>query len=79
LEGTLGWGSPLVGEATSFRPYFLLGLDPLLWSLATSLVAGVGVSLLTRTCDNALVSKYFDAEPADNFAPRACGGAEVPA
>jgi Na+/pantothenate symporter len=79
LGGVLGWGSPLVGEATSFRPYFLLGLDPLLWSLATSLVAGVGVSLLTRTCDEALLSKYFDAEPADNFAPRAGGAAEVPA
>jgi sodium/pantothenate symporter len=65
LGGVLGWGSPLIGEATRFRPYFLLGLDPLLWSLAVSFVAGVGVSLLTRTCDPALLSKYFDADPAE--------------
>jgi Na+/pantothenate symporter len=78
LGGVLGWGSPLVGEATSFRPYFLLGLDPLLWSLAASGLAGVGVSLLTRTCDEALLSKYFDAQPAD--APvRDEGVAEIPA
>jgi sodium/pantothenate symporter len=63
LGAVLGWGNGLIGEATKFRPYFLLGLDPLLWSLAVSLVAGVGVSLLTRPCDAALLSKYFDAEP----------------
>ncbi len=78
LGGVLGWGSPLVGEATSFRPYFLLGLDPLLWSLAASGVAGVGVSLLTRTCDEALLSKYFDAQPADSVVPAATV-AEMPA
>jgi SSS family solute:Na+ symporter/sodium/pantothenate symporter len=78
LGGVLGWGSPLVGEATSFRPYFLIGLDPLLWSLAASGLAGVGVSLLTRTCDEALLSKYFDAQPADSVVP-AAAVAEMPA
>jgi sodium/pantothenate symporter len=79
LGGVLGWGSPLFGEATSFRPYYLLGLDPLLWSLAASLIAGVSVSLLTRTCDEALLSKYFDAEPAPPVAPAGNIPMEVPA
>jgi SSS family solute:Na+ symporter/sodium/pantothenate symporter len=79
LGGVLGWGTPLIGEATKFRPYFLLGLDPLLWSLAVSLVAGVCVSLLTRTCDAALLSKYFDAEPAETLTPQGSITAEVPA
>jgi len=79
LGGVLGWGTSLIGEATKFRPYFLLGLDPLLWSLAVSLAAGVVVSLLTRTCDEALLSKYFDAEPAETVLPTAAVAAEVPA
>ena len=62
IGGVLGYGNPLIGEATSFRPYFLLGVDPLIWSLAVSAIAGVGVSLVTRPCDDALISKYFDAE-----------------
>jgi SSS family solute:Na+ symporter/sodium/pantothenate symporter len=79
LGGVLGWGTPLVGEATSFRPYFLLGFDPLLWSLGASLLAGIGVSLLTRTCDDALLSKYFDAEPADTLVRGEGVVAEIPA
>jgi SSS family solute:Na+ symporter/sodium/pantothenate symporter len=79
LGGVLGWGSPLVGEATSFRPYFLLGLDPLLWSLAASLVAGVGVSLVTRTCDETRLSQYFDAEPIAALGPKDGMPAELPA
>jgi len=79
LGGVLGWGSSLVGEATSFRPYFLLGLDPLLWSLAASGLAGVGVSLVTRTCDEALLSKYFDAQPAGTVVRGEGVVAEIPA
>ena len=79
LGGVLGWGSPLLGQATSFRPYFLLGLDPLLWSLAVSVAAGVGVSLLTRTCDETLLSKYFDAEEPVSGVPAQSVAAEMPA
>lgn len=56
---------PMIGNATKFRPYFLGGLDPIVWGLAISLLAGVVVSLCTRPPDPALVSKLFDRqEPA---------------
>jgi sodium/pantothenate symporter len=66
--GVLGYGSSLVGAATSFRPYFLLGIDPLIWSLAISASVGVGVSLITRPCDDALLAKYFNA-PENETSP----------
>lgn len=61
---------PLIGPNTSFRPYFLLGLDPLMWGLAMSLLAGIVVSLLTTPPDAAVISKLFDAEPDIDSAPR---------
>jgi sodium/pantothenate symporter len=51
---------PMIGPATAFRPYYLLGLEPIVWGLATSLVAGVGVSLATAPPDPQLVSRLFD-------------------
>jgi sodium/pantothenate symporter len=50
------------GKAAEFQPYNLLGLEPLLWGLATSLIVGVAVSLLTRPPEDELVSKLFDAQ-----------------
>jgi SSS family solute:Na+ symporter/sodium/pantothenate symporter len=67
--GVLGYGDPLLGAATSFRPYFLLGFDPLIWCLLVSLTLGVGVSLATRPCDDALLSKYFDADAGETLVP----------
>jgi len=62
--GFLGYGSNvLIGPVTTFRPYFLLDVDPLLWGLAVSLAAGVSVSMCTSPPDKALVSRLFDAEP----------------
>lgn len=52
-----------LGQVTAFRPYFLLGLDPIVWGLVTSLVAGIVGSLLTMPPDQKLVSKLFDAQP----------------
>jgi len=52
-----------IGPVTRFHPYYLLEIDPLLWGLLASLLAGVGVSLATDPPDEALVSKLFDAEP----------------
>jgi SSS family solute:Na+ symporter len=37
-----------------------LGYDPFLWAMATSLLAGVGVSLATKPPDAAWVSRLFD-------------------
>ena len=45
---------------TSFRPIFLLGFDPLIWGLVTSIVLGVIVTLLTEPPDEDLVSRMFD-------------------
>ncbi len=45
---------------TSFRPIFLLGFDPLIWGLMTSIVLGVTVTLLTDPPDEDLVSRMFD-------------------
>ena len=58
----------LIGQKTDFRPYFLWGLEPIVWGLLASLVAGVGVSLLTRPPQADLLSWLFDADakpPAD--------------
>jgi SSS family solute:Na+ symporter/sodium/pantothenate symporter len=55
---------PQIGQATKFRPYFLGGLEPMVWGLAASALAGVVVSLLTPPPKPELVSKFFDAPPA---------------
>ncbi len=59
----IAWLGPdsQVGIASAFRPYFLLGLDPILWGLAASAIAGIGVSLFTRPPSAELVSRMFDA------------------
>lgn len=55
--------NPLLGQVTSFRPYYLLGCDPIVWGLSISLIAGVAVSLVTPPPDQKLISKLFDAQP----------------
>ncbi|MBI3862636.1 MAG: sodium:solute symporter [Planctomycetia bacterium] len=55
-------GDRKIGPVTSFRPYYLFDLDPLLWGLGVSLAAGIVVSLCTTPPDSALVSRLFDAE-----------------
>ena len=61
----LGWRigvDPGIGvEDASFRPYYLLGLDPCVWALSSSLVAGVVVSLATRPPAPERVALLFDA------------------
>jgi SSS family solute:Na+ symporter/sodium/pantothenate symporter len=51
---------------SSFTEYRLLGLHPLLWGLATSLIAGIAVSLVTQPPAQALLARLFDALPEDN-------------
>lgn len=62
-----GWqgGDPGIGVASQFRPYYLFGLDPIMWGLASSAIAGIAVSLATRPPDRAIVSRLFDAWPLD--------------
>jgi SSS family solute:Na+ symporter/sodium/pantothenate symporter len=49
------------GRPSEFHAYELLGFDPLIWGLASSLLTGIVVSLLTRPPEERLVSKLFDA------------------
>jgi sodium/pantothenate symporter len=49
------------GKPSEFHAYELLGFDPLIWGLVSSLLCGVVMSLLTRPPDERLVSKLFDA------------------
>jgi SSS family solute:Na+ symporter/sodium/pantothenate symporter len=68
----LGWllgPNPPIGTPKGLRPYYLLGLDPCVWALASSLLAGVAGSLLSRPPDAARVSLLFDAQPLDAPAP----------
>ncbi len=53
---------PMVGPRTDFRPYFLLGFEPIVWGLIASTVAGIVVSLATRPPRAAVVSWLFDAQ-----------------
>jgi sodium/pantothenate symporter len=50
------------GRPSEFHAYELLGLEPLIWGLAASLLAGVLVSVLTEPPSERLVSKLFNAD-----------------
>jgi sodium/pantothenate symporter len=54
---------------SAFSAYYLLGFDPCVWGLASSLLAGVVGSLVTPPPDPARVSLLFDAQPPDAPAP----------
>jgi SSS family solute:Na+ symporter/sodium/pantothenate symporter len=55
---------PLIGPEKGFRPYYLMGFDPIVWGLAMSVSVGTVVSWLTPPPPAELVEKYFeDAEP----------------
>jgi sodium/pantothenate symporter len=55
---------PNIGIASAFRSYFLLGVDPILWGLLASAIAGVTVSRFTNPPPEELVSRLFDAPSA---------------
>jgi len=57
-----GVPDPGIGPATDFRPYFLLGLEPIVWGILASGLAGIVTSLSTPAPEPTLVSKMFDAE-----------------
>jgi sodium/pantothenate symporter len=47
---------PMMGAATKFRSYYLFGLDPVIWGMTASALAGVIVSLMTRAPKSELVA-----------------------
>jgi sodium/pantothenate symporter len=54
---------PLIGQATQLRPYFMLGLEPLLWGVTASAIVGVAVSLNTTPPSEKLMHQLFVAPP----------------
>jgi SSS family solute:Na+ symporter/sodium/pantothenate symporter len=53
-----------IAGGAAFQPYVLFGLEPIVWGLAISAVAGICASLLTTPPHEKLVSQLFDA-PSD--------------
>jgi SSS family solute:Na+ symporter/sodium/pantothenate symporter len=54
-----------------FGPYYLLGLEPVIWGLAVSSIMGIVASLLTEPPREEVVSRLFDAPPAEEATARA--------
>ena len=61
---------PKIGIAGLFRPYFVLGIDPVVWSLLASTVAGIGTSLLTAPPTEDRVSRFFDVQQPEHLHDR---------
>lgn len=60
---------PRIGAGSAIAPLYLLGLDPCVWGLGVSLLAGVLGSLLSAEPDPDRVSLLFDLQPRDAPAP----------
>jgi sodium/pantothenate symporter len=58
-----------IGIGGDFDPLFLVGLDPIIWSLTASAIAGIAVSLLTNPPEASRVERFF--EPASRLKPEA--------
>jgi Na+/proline symporter len=61
--------NPDIGVPGKFKAYYLLGLDPCVWGLSSSLAAGIIGSLLSKPPDPARVALLFDAQRRDVPAP----------
>ncbi len=57
LLNAVGWW-----VSGKFSPYLLFGMEPVIWGVLVSVVAGVSVSLVTRTPDAKHLAVCFDAE-----------------
>jgi SSS family solute:Na+ symporter/sodium/pantothenate symporter len=55
---------PKIGIAGIFRPYYVLGVDPMIWSIFASVIAGIGTSLITTPPAEERVSRFFDVQTA---------------
>lgn len=60
--GARGFGSQSIGAASAFRPFYLMGLDPLIWGLLVSAGLGIVVSLLTAPPPAETISRLFDLD-----------------
>jgi len=50
---------PGIGAGGALSPYYLLGLDPCVWGICSSFLAGAVVSLMTKTPSAELVNRMF--------------------
>lgn len=50
----------MIGVASAFRPYFLFGLDPVIWAMIASAIAGVVVSLITKPPVEEHLQRIYD-------------------
>ena len=50
-----------IGNAKGFKPYFIFGLEPVVWGLLASAICGVGVSLITKPPREEHLAKFFNA------------------
>ncbi len=50
-----------IGMAKGFRPYFVLGMEPVVWGLLMSAVTGITVCLATRPPRAEHVAQFFEA------------------
>jgi SSS family solute:Na+ symporter/sodium/pantothenate symporter len=55
--------------STGFGAYYLLGFEPCVWGLSTSLLAGILVNLVTKPPDPARVALLFDVQKPTAPAP----------
>jgi len=58
------WLGPpqVIGMAKGFRPYFVLGMEPVVWGLLVSAICGFGISLVTKPPRPEHVAKFFEIE-----------------
>jgi SSS family solute:Na+ symporter/sodium/pantothenate symporter len=59
--GWMGYAQE-IGPSTAFRPYFLLGIEPIVWGIVVSGVFGILVTMMSPPPSPDLVSKMFDAD-----------------
>jgi SSS family solute:Na+ symporter/sodium/pantothenate symporter len=63
----------MIGVDTAFRPYYLAGIDPILWAMLVSAIVGIGVSFITRPPSEEHLQRVYDGPLASKPDP-----AEVP-
>lgn len=68
LDGILP-DTTMIGPAKGLRPYYLLGLDPCIWGLSCSLLAGIVTSLISKPPPPERVALMFDFQPPNAPAP----------
>ncbi len=63
VAGMLQASPPQIGPEGGLRPYYLMGMEPLVYGVLVSAVIGVVVSLSTSPPPAEIVSPLFDAPP----------------